>query len=85
MSLNNAAKSVAVRHFCSNVNNDESAMQLFDALANSSGPITQVLDSFGVARWRMYDDWDDAMWWEQLEILACDIDETIKKFNHEPK
>jgi hypothetical protein len=76
--MNDAAKAAAVRMFCSRVGDYELAVQIFDALGSSSCPIQEVLDRFGVDRWAMLDDWPEAMWWEQLEILAGDIDYAFK-------
>jgi hypothetical protein len=33
----------------------------------------------------MFDDWDPEMWWEQLELLALDIDGAFDHFEFPPK
>lgn len=72
--VSDVAKAAAVRLFCSRVGDYDLAVEIFDALGQSHGPVQEVLDKFGVDRWRMFEDWDDAMWWEQLELMAHDID-----------
>lgn len=78
--ISDAAKAAAVRMFCSRVGDYDIAVEIFDALGQSHGPVQTVLDTFGVDRWAMFEDWDDAMWWEQLELLALDIDSAWDHF-----
>jgi hypothetical protein len=80
-----AAKAAAVRMFCSRVGDYDIAVEIFDALGQSHGPVQEVLDKFGVDRWPMLDDWPADMWWEQLEILAVDIDAAWDHFEFPPK
>lgn len=68
------AKAAAVRMFCSNIGDYETGVDVYDALGESDEPIATVLDRFGALRWAMFEDWDDTLWWEQLELLALDID-----------
>ena len=75
-----AAKAAAVRMFCTNVGDYDIAVEIFDALGASFGAVGEVLDKFGAIRWAMFEDWDDALWWEQLELLAIDIDSAFDHF-----
>jgi hypothetical protein len=72
--ISDAAKAAAVRMFCSNVGDYETGVDIFNAVGESHGPVDEVLERFGALRWQMLDDWPADMWWEQLEILAVDID-----------
>ena len=83
--ISDAAKAAAVRMFCSRVGDYDLAVEVFDALGASHCPVQEVLDKFGVDRWAMLDDWPADMWWEQLEILAVDIDEAFDHFEFPPK
>lgn len=78
--VSDAAKAAAVRMFCSNVEDYDVAVEIFDALGVSDGSIEEVLEKFGAIRWAMFEDWDDALWWEQLELLAHDIDSAFDHF-----
>lgn len=80
MKTSYAAKAAAVRMFCSNVEDYDVAVEIFDALGASDGSVEKVLEKFGATRWAMFEDWDDALWWEQLELLALDIDSAFDHF-----
>lgn len=80
MKTSYAAKAAAVRMFCSNVEDYDVAVEIFDALGESHGSVEKVLEKFGATRWAMFEDWDDALWWEQLELLALDIDSAFDHF-----
>lgn len=76
----NAAKAAAVRMFCSNVGDYDIAVEIYDALGSTHGPVEEVLRKFGAMRWEMFEDWEPDMWWEQLELLALDIDGAFDHF-----
>lgn len=78
--ISDAAKAAAVRMFCSNIGDYDIAVEIFDALGASHGSVEEVLEKFGAIRWAMFDDWDDDLWWEQLELLAIDIDSAFDHF-----
>lgn len=78
--VSDAAKAAAVRMFCSNIGDYDIAVEIFDALGESHGSVEEVLEKFGAIRWAMFEDWDDALWWEQLELLAHDIDSAFDHF-----
>lgn len=78
--VSDAAKAAAVRMFCSNIGDYDIAVEIFDALGASHGSVEEVLEKFGAIRWAMFDDWDDDLWWEQLELLALDIDSAFDHF-----
>ena len=83
--VSDMAKASAVRHFCSNVGDYEIAVEIYDALGGSHNPVEEVLEKYGAMRWAMFDDWDGPMWWEQLEILAHDIDDAWDHFEFSNK
>ncbi len=85
MKISDAAKAAAVRQYCSRVGDYDIAVEIFDALGQSHGPVQEVLDKFGVDRWAMLDDWPADMWWEQLELLALDIDAAWDHFEFPAK
>lgn len=78
--VSDAAKAAAVRLFCSRVGDYDIAVEIFDALGQSHGPIQEVLDKFGVDRWIALEMLDDTTWWESLEITAHDIDGAFDHF-----
>ena len=83
--VSDAAKAAAVRMFCSNIGDYDIAVEIYDALGASHTPIDAVLEKFGALRWAMFDYWDEAMWWEQLESLAHDIDGAFDHFEFPSK
>ena len=85
MKTSDAAKAAAVRMFCSNIGDYDIAVEIYDALGASTGSVDAVLEKFGAIRGAMFDDWDEAMWWEQLELLALDIDSAFDHFEFPPK
>ena len=78
--VSDAAKAAAVRLFCSRVGDYDIAVEIFDALGQSHGPIQEVLDKFGVDRWLTLHEMGDDEWWESLEITAHDIDGAFDHF-----
>jgi hypothetical protein len=75
-----AAKAAAVRMFCSNVNDYDIAVEIFDALGQSSNPVDEVLEGFGAMRWVTLENMEEGDWWESLEITAQDIDSAWDHF-----
>jgi hypothetical protein len=75
-----AAKAAAVLLHVAMEPSYEKAVRLFDALANSSGPIDDMLDGFEVSRWEAFTEWDDANFWENIETTAIMIDQAKKHF-----
>jgi len=47
--------------------------------------VEEVLEKYGAMRWGMFDDWEPDMWWENLELLAIDIDSAFDHFEFPPK
>lgn len=83
--VSEVAKASAVRVFCCNVDDYDIAVEIYDALGQSHEPVDEVLSKFGAVRWGMFDDWDEATWWEQLEMVAHDIDDATDHFEFPPK
>lgn len=83
--ISDAAKAAAVRQYCSNIGDYDIAVEIFDALGQSHGPVQEVLEKYGAMRWGMFDDWEPEMWWENLELLAIDIDSAFDHFEFQPK
>lgn len=75
------AKAAATLVFTSGVEGFEQAVQVYDALANSSETVADTLDEFpGVCRWSEVDHMTDDSWWEEVEMLARNIDKAHKLF-----
>ena len=87
--VSDAAKAAAVMHFVSDSADTgltpEMAVELFNELGQSFGPVSDVLDKYDTTRWAMFEDWDDATWWEQLELLAHTIDAMFDHFEFPPQ
>lgn len=87
--VSDAAKAAAVKHYVSD-NEDmgltpEMAVELFDELGQTFGPVNDVLNKYGTMRWGMYDSMSDAEWWEGLELLAHLIDAMFDYFEFPPE
>lgn len=87
--VSDAAKAAAVMQFVSDTGDTgltpEMAVEVFDELGGTHVPVQQVLDKYGMTRWAMFEDWDDATWWEQLELLAHTIDAMFDYFEFPPE
>lgn len=87
--VSDAAKAAAVMHFVSDSGDTgltpEMAVAVFDELGSTHAPVQQVLDKYDMTRWAMFEDWDDATWWEQLELLAHTIDAMFDYFEFPPQ
>lgn len=87
--VSDAAKAAAVMHFVSDSGDTpltpEMAVEVFDELGSTHVPVQQVLDKYDMTRWAMFEDWDDATWWEQLEMLAHTIDAMFDHFEFPPQ
>lgn len=87
--VSDSAKAAAVMHFVSDSADTpltpETAVELFNELGQSFGPVDEVLCKYDMTRWARYDGWDDATWWEQLELLAHVIDAMFDYFEFPPQ
>lgn len=76
-----AAKAAAVLVFTSGVENYDMAVKVYDQLAADYLPVQDTLDKFpGVCRWSEVDNLPDDRWWEEIEMLAINIDECCAHF-----
>lgn len=80
-----AAKAAAVMQYTANVGSYDTAVEIFNELGSTHGPVDDVLEKYGAIRWQMFDDWESEMWWESLELLAIGIDEAFDHFEFPPK
>jgi hypothetical protein len=78
--ISDAAKAAAVRMFCSNVDDYDQALEIYNALADSHDPTDEVLEQFGAEQWVAFEHLGETEWWEQLELLAIDIDGAFDHF-----
>lgn len=87
--VSDAAKAAAVMHFVSDSEDTgltpEMAVEVFDELGQSFGPVDEVLNKYNMTRWARFDGWDDSTWWEQLELLAHVIDAMFDYFEFPPE
>jgi hypothetical protein len=56
------------------------AVTIYDALAKSFGSIDTVLEFYDTQRWIIFDDMDDAEYWETIEDNALNFDAAVKHF-----
>lgn len=80
MTVTPVAKAAAVRMFCAQVFSYEIAVAIYDALGSSDGDVDAILHEFGAVRWDGLDHLAKEHWWEQLELLALDIDGATDHF-----
>jgi hypothetical protein len=83
--VSDAAKAAAVMHYVLDFNETaltpELAVEIFDALGTSHGPVQDVLDKFDMTTEHfVHMDVDDGTWWESLELLALNIDAMFDHF-----
>ena len=87
--VGDAAKAAAVMHFVSDSADTpltpETAVELFNELGQTFGPVDEVLCKYDMTRWARYDNVSDAEWWEQLELLAHVIDAMFDYFEFPPQ
>ena len=87
--VSDSAKAAAVMHFVSDSGDTgltpEMAVELFDELGQSFGPVDEVLGKYNMTRWERFDGWDDGTWWEQLELLSHVIDAMFDYFEFPPE
>ena len=82
----NAAKAAAVLVFTSGVPDYDTALALYDALEAGGLSADAVLDKFpGVCRWENVEQMAHEDWWDEIEMLAHNIDSCRTHFepNHE--
>lgn len=87
--VSDAAKAAAVMHYVSDSEDTdltpEMAVELFDELGRTFGPVNDVLDKYDMTRWGRYDSMSDEEWWEGLELLALLIDAMFDYFEFPPR
>ena len=87
--VSDSAKAAAVMHFVSDSGDTgltpEMAVDIFNELGQTFGPVSDVLNKYDMTRWSRYDNVDDAEWWEQLELLAHVIDAMFDYFEFPPE
>jgi len=87
--ISDAAKAAAVMQFVSDSGDDgltpERAVELFNELGSTFGPVDDVLEKYDCTRWAVYEDWDSEEYWESIEVLAVTIDAMIDHFEFPPK
>lgn len=75
-----AARACAVMQAVAMVKDFDHAVTIFDALAKSFGSVNKVLEFYDTERWMVFDDMDDAEYWEMIEDNALNFDGAIKHF-----
>lgn len=87
--ISEAARAAAVMHFVSDSGDTglthDCAVELFDELGSTHGPIQPILDKYDTTRWYVYEHLSEGDWWEQLELLAVSIDLSIDFFEFRNK
>jgi len=75
-----AARACAVMQAVAMVKDYDHAVTIYDALAKSFGSINTVLEFYDTERWIIFDDMDDAEYWEMIEDNALNFDAAVKHF-----
>ena len=75
-----SARAAAVMRAVAMVKDFDHALTIYDALGKSFGSINKVLEFYETERWMVYDDLDDAEYWEMIEDNALAIDAARKHF-----
>jgi len=75
-----SARAAAVMQAVAMVKDFDHALTIYDALGKSFGSINKVLEFYETERWMVYDDLDDAEYWEMIEDNALAIDAARKHF-----
>lgn len=87
--ISDAAKAAAVMQFVSDSGDDgltpERAVELFNELGSTFGPVDDVLEKYDCTRWGVYEDWPGEDYWESIEVLAINIDAMFDHFEFPPK
>ena len=83
MSTSKAAKACAILQTVAMVKDYDHALKIDEALGKSFGSIDKVLEFYETERWMLYDDMDDAEYWENIEDLALAIDDARKHFGED--
>jgi len=87
--ISDAAKAAAVMQFVSDGGDTgltpERAVELFNEMGSTFGPIDEILERYDCARWSMYIDWRDDSYWESIEVLALNIDAMFDHFEFRSK
>ena len=78
-----AARACAVMQAVAMVKDFDHAVTIFDALAKSFGSVNKVLEFYETERWMVFDDMDDAEYWEMIEDNALSIDAARKYFEEQ--
>jgi hypothetical protein len=78
--VSKAAKACAVMQAVAMVKDYDHAVTIFEALGKSFGSINKVLEFYETERWIVFDDMDNAEYWEMIEDNAHNFDDAIKHF-----
>lgn len=87
--ISDAAKAAAVMQFVSDSGDTgltpERAVELFNELGSTFGPVDDVLEKYDCTRWSAYSDWPGEEYWESIEVLAHIIDQMFDHFEFPPE
>lgn len=75
-----SAKAAAILQTVAMVKDFDHALKIYEALGKSFGSINKTLEFYETERWMVYDDLDDAEYWEMIEDNALAIDAARKHF-----
>ena len=82
--LSKSAKAAAIFVFTSGVEDVDTALKLYNQLEEDNTPVKNTLDKFsGVTRWSVVSELSDGSWWEEIQMLAQNIDNFRKHFKEE--
>lgn len=82
--LAKSAKAAAILVFTSGVEDADTALNLYNQLVEDNTPVQETLDKFsGVTRWSVVSDLSDDSWWDEIQMLAQNIDNFRKHFKEE--
>ena len=82
--LSKSAKAAAILVFTSGVEDADTALKLYNQLEEDNAPVQKTLDKFScVTRWNVVSDLSDGSWWDEIQMLAQNIDSFRKHFKEE--
>ena len=72
--LSRSARAIAVTEYVSHCSGFDQALEIYDKLGGTTGPIDEVLNSLGVVRFSLYEGMNDDGFWELIENMAYAIE-----------
>lgn len=75
-----AAKAAAASVHISGITDFDHALKIYTALANTFGPVDDVLWFYDTERWSIFDSLEGEEFWQSIENCALSFDEAVIHF-----